>query len=71
MNRMVKVVENNLSQIKNRYKRHKLNSLYQFGSAEDPNHFNHNSDVNFLKEYDLRNYPNWDKGDFDMATNIS
>jgi hypothetical protein len=71
MNGMVKVVENNLSQIRNQCKRHKLKSLYQFESTADPNYFNHNSDVDFLNEYNLENYPDWDKGDFGIATNIS
>jgi predicted nucleotidyltransferase len=70
MNRMVKVVENNLSQIKKLCKRHKLRLLYLFGSALDPNYFNDNSDVDFLYEYDFENYPNWDTGDFDIVTNF-
>lgn len=67
---MVKVVENNLLQIKELCKKHKLKSLYLFGSATDPNYFNENSDVDFLYEYDLENYPSWDKGDFDIVTNF-
>jgi len=67
---MVKVVENNLPQIKKLCKKHKLKCLYLFGSATDPTYFNDDSDVDFLYEYDFENYPNWDKGDFDIVTNF-
>ena len=50
---MVKVVENNLPQIKKLCKKHKLKCLYLFGSATDPTYFNDDSDVDFLYEYDL------------------
>lgn len=47
-----------------------MKSLYLFGNATDTNYFNEKSDVNFLYEYDLENYPDWNKGDFDLVTNF-
>jgi predicted nucleotidyltransferase len=68
--KMVKIVENNIPQIIELCKKHKIKSLYLFGSATDTNHFNKKRDVDFLYEYDLENYLDWDKGDFDIATNF-
>ena len=67
---MVKIVENNILLIIELCKKHKLKSLYLFGSATDKKYFTKKSDVDFLYEYDLENYPEWDKGDFDIVTNF-
>lgn len=67
---MVKIVENNIPTIIELCKKHKLKSLYLFGSATDTKSFNEKSDVDFLYEYDLENYSGWDKGDFDIVTNF-
>lgn len=67
---MVKIVENNIPTIIELCKKHKLKSLYLFGSATDSKNFNEESDVDFLYEYDLKNYPDWDKGDFDIVANF-
>jgi predicted nucleotidyltransferase len=66
---MVKIVENNIPTIIELCKKHKLKSLYLFGSATDSKYFNEKSDIDFLYEYDLQNYPEWDKGDFDIVIN--
>ena len=39
--------------------KHKLKSLYVFGSAIDDTYFNERSDVDFLYEFDLENYLDW------------
>lgn len=67
---MVKIVENNIPVIIELCKKHKLKSLYLFGSATDTKSFNEKSDVDFLYEYDLENYNNWDQGDFDIVANF-
>lgn len=67
---MVEIVENNIPLIIELCKKHKLKSLYLFGSAADSKDFNEESDVDFLYEYDLKNYPDWDKGDFDIVANF-
>ncbi len=67
---MVKIVENNIPVIIEMCKKHKLKSLYLFGSATNNKYFNEKSDIDFLYEFDLENYPDWDKGDFDIVTNF-
>lgn len=67
---MVKIVENNIPTIIELCKKHKRKSLYLFGSAADSKNFNEKSDVDFLYEYDRKNYPDWDKGDFDIVANF-
>lgn len=67
---MVKLVEENIPTIIELCKKHNLKSLYLFGSATDVKHFTEKSDVDFLYEYDLKNYPDWDKGDFDIVANF-
>ena len=67
---MVKIVENNIPTIIELCKKHNLKSLYLFGSAADSKYFNEKSDVDFLYEYDLENYPGWDFGDFDIVANF-
>lgn len=67
---MVKIVEKHIPEIIELCKKHKIKSLYLFGSATDPKYFNEKSDVDFLYEYDLENYPDWDKGNFDIVTNF-
>ncbi len=67
---MVKIVENNIPAIIDMCKKHKLKSLYLFGSATDHKYFNEKSDIDFLYEFDLENYPDWDKGEFDIVTNF-
>ena len=67
---MISIVENNIPKIIELCKKHKLKSLYLFGSATDKKFFNEKSDVDFLYEYDLENYPDWDRGDFDLVTNF-
>ena len=67
---MVEIVENNIPQIIEMCKKHKLKSLYLFGSATNDKYFHKKSDVDFLYEYDFENYPDWDKGDFDVVTNF-
>ena len=67
---MIEIVENNIPTIIELCKKHNLKSLYLFGSATDSEYFNEKSDVDFLYEYDLENYPGWDKGDFDIVTNF-
>jgi|SRR5665647_386400 len=67
---MVKIVENNIPLIIEMCKKHKLKSLYLFGSAIDNKYFNEKSDIDFLYEFDFENYPDWDKGDFDIVTNF-
>ena len=49
---MVKIVENNIPTIIELCKKHKIKSLYLFGSATDSKYFNEESDVDFLYEYD-------------------
>ncbi len=67
---MVKIVENNIPVIIEMCKTHKLKSLYLFGSATNHKYFNEKSDIDFLYEFDFENYPDWDKGDFDIVTNF-
>ena len=67
---MVEIVKNNIPLIIELCKKHNLKSLYLFGSATDAKDFNDKSDIDFLYEYDLKNYPDWDKGDFDIVTNF-
>lgn len=67
---MVKIVENNIPLIIEMCKKHKLKSLYLFGSALSNKYFNEKSDIDFLYEFDFENYPDWDKGDFDIVTNF-
>lgn len=67
---MVKIVENNIPLIIEMCKKHKLKSLYLFGSAINNKYFNEKSDIDFLYEFDFENYPDWDKGDFDIVTNF-
>ncbi|MGN6248059.1 MAG: nucleotidyltransferase family protein [Ginsengibacter sp.] len=49
---MVEIVKNKIPQIIELCKKHKLKSLYLFGSATDAKFFNKKSDVDFLYEYD-------------------
>ncbi len=67
---MVKIVKNNIPTIIELCKKHNLKSLYLFGSATNSRSFNNKSDVDFLYEYDLENYPDWDNGDFDIVANF-
>jgi predicted nucleotidyltransferase len=67
---MTGIVKKNIPQIIDLCKKHKLKSLYLFGSAADKKHFHEESDIDFLYEYDLENYPDWEKGDFDIVTNF-
>ncbi len=67
---MIAIVENNIPQIIEMCKKHKLKSLYLFGSATDSKCFNDSSNIDFLYEYDLENYPDWEKGEFNIATNF-
>ena len=67
---MTSIVENNIPLIIALCKKHKLKSLYLFGSATDNKYFNEKSDIDFLYEFDFENYPDWDKGDFDIVTNF-
>ncbi len=67
---MVAIVENKIPEIVDLCKKHKVKSLYLFGSATDAKNFNEKSDVDFLYEYDLKNYPDWEKGDFDIVINF-
>jgi predicted nucleotidyltransferase len=67
---MTSIVEKNLPRIIDLCQKHKLKSLYLFGSAADKQGFSEKSDIDFLYEYDLENYPDWDKGDFDIVTNF-
>ena len=67
---MVAIVENKIPEIVDLCKKHKIKSLYLFGSASDEKSFNKKSDIDFLYEYDFENYPNWDKGDFDIVINF-
>ena len=67
---MVAIVENKIPEIIDLCKKHKVKSLYLFGSATDAKYFNEKSDVDFLYEYDLKNYPDWEKGDFDIVINF-
>jgi uncharacterized protein len=67
---MVQIVENNIPAIIELCKKHKLKSLYLFGSASDTKNFNEESDVDFLYEYDFKSYPDGDKGDFDIVANF-
>jgi|SRR6185437_2382743 len=67
---MVKIVEKNIPLIIELCKKHNLKSFYLFGNATDSKHFNEKSDIAFLYEYELKNYPDWDKGDFDIVTNF-
>jgi predicted nucleotidyltransferase len=67
---MVKIVENKIPEIIALCKKHKVKSLYLFGSATNTKSFTQKSDVDFLYEYDLENYPDWEKGDFDIVINF-
>lgn len=67
---MIRIVENNIPLIVEMCKKHKLKSLYLFGSAADSKHFGDKSDIDFLYEFDFENYPDWEQGDFDIATNF-
>ena len=67
---MIKIVENNIPGIIEMCKKHKLKSLYLFGSANNNKYFNDKSDIDFLYEYDYENYPGWENGDFDIVTNF-
>ena len=67
---MVKIVEDNLPLIIEMCKKHKLKSLYVFGSAAADNCFNEKSDVDFLYECDWENYSNWGRGEFDIVANV-
>ena len=67
---MVKIVEDNLPLMIEMSKKHKLKSLYVFGSAAADNCFNEKSDVDFLYEFDLENYTDWDTGEFDIVANF-
>jgi len=49
---MVEVVKNKIPEIIDLCKKHKVKSLYLFGSATDKKYFNDKSDVDFLYEYD-------------------
>jgi predicted nucleotidyltransferase len=67
---MIKIVEKNIPLIIEMCKRNKLKSLYLFGSATDDKSFYNKSDIDFLYEFDFENYPDWDKGGFDVVTNF-
>lgn len=67
---MIKIVEKNIPLIIEMCKKHKLKSLYLFGSATDDKSFHKKSDIDFLYEFDFENYPDWDKGDFDVVANF-
>ena len=58
---MVKIVEENIPTIIDLCKVHYLKSLYLFGSATSKENFNSKSDIDFLYEFDLKDYPNWEK----------
>lgn len=67
---MIAIAENNIPRIIEICKKHKLKSLYLFGSATDNRGFNDESDIDFLYEYDLDHYPDWESGEFDIAANF-
>ncbi len=67
---MIAIVENNIPRIIEICKKHKLKSLCLFGSATDNMVFNDDSDIDFLYEYGLEHYPDWESGEFDIATNF-
>ncbi len=49
---MASVIENNIEEIQKACKKHKLKSLFVFGSAVT-NEFNKNSDVDFLYNFEF------------------
>ena len=67
---MVDLIKNNLESIKEACKKHKVKTLYLFGSATDENKFNTQSDVDFLYKIDLDNFPYWVTGDYDYLDNL-
>ena len=67
---MVDLIKNNLESIKEACKKHKVKTLYLFGSATDENKFNTQSDVDFLYKIDLDNFPDWFTGDYDYLDNL-
>ena len=67
---MVDLVKNNLELIKEACKKHKIKTLYLFGSATDENKFNTQSDVDFLYKIDIDNFPDWFTGDYDYLDNL-
>ena len=60
---MVAIVENKIPEIVDLCKKHKLKSLYLFGSATDAKYFNKKSDVDFLYEYDKKKIKELDYAD--------
>ena len=42
----------------------------KWNAGGDNKYFNEKSDIDFLYEFDFENYPDWDKGDFDIVTNF-
>ena len=51
---MVAIVQNKIPEIIDLCKKHKVKSLYLFGSATDAKYFTKKSDVDFLYEYDKK-----------------
>ncbi len=60
---MVAIVENKIPEIIDLCKKHKVKSLYLFGSATDEKNFNEKSDVDFLYEYDKKKIKELDYAD--------
>ena len=67
---MVDLVKNNLESIKEACKKHKVKTLYLFGSAANEKAFDAESDVDFLYKIDLDNFKDWDKGDYNYTDNL-
>ncbi len=56
---MNNILTTNINNIRNLCKKHKVSSLYLFGSATDENRFNDDSDIDFLVSFnpiDLSEY---------------
>ena len=60
---MVAIVENKIPEIIDLCKKHKVKTLYLFGSATDAKYFNEKSDVDFLYEYDKKKIKELDYAD--------
>ncbi len=64
------LIEANKDKIIRLCRTHRIKNLYAFGSAVRGD-FNGQSDVDFLYEVDLANFPGWADGAYDYTDNLS
>jgi uncharacterized protein len=68
---MVALVKDNMNAIRDVCKKHHVHALYLFGSAVNDQEFSTTSDIDFLYEIDLKDFKDWDKGDYEYIDNLN